>query len=87
MAGRLLERGAALGVLDAALHQARAGRGSAVLVTGEAGIGKTNVVRAFRTAVAGRATVLTGACDLLTPRALGPLRDAVAGTAGPLETP
>lgn len=55
-----------------------------MLVTGEAGIGKTSVVRAFVDEVAGR--VLVGACDdLLTPRALDPLRDAAAGTGGLLE--
>jgi hypothetical protein len=42
------------------------------------------VVRAFR-AAAGRVRVLAGACDdLVTQRAFGPLRDATAGTGGPL---
>jgi DNA-binding CsgD family transcriptional regulator/tetratricopeptide (TPR) repeat protein len=43
-------------------------------------------VHAFLTATAGRARVLAGACeDLLTPRALGPLRDAARSAAdGPL---
>ena len=59
---------------------------AAVLVLGEAGIGKTSLVHAFLTAAAGRARVLAGACeDLLTPRALGPLRDAARSAAdGPL---
>ena len=53
------------------------GIGSVVLVSGEAGIGKTSVVRAFRRRAGGRARMLTGACDdLLSPRTLGPLRDA-----------
>ena len=53
---------------------------------GEAGIGKTSLVHAFLAAAAGRARVLAGACeDLLTPRALGPLRDAArSATGGPL---
>ncbi|MGH3980128.1 MAG: AAA family ATPase [Pseudonocardiaceae bacterium] len=82
----LLERDAQLDALVAALADAMVGRSSAVLVTGEAGIGKTSVVRAFLATVGAGARVLSGACDdLLTPRTLGPLRDAVLGTGGPLE--
>ena len=82
----LLERVAPLGALRTALADAIAGRGSAVLVTGEEGIGKTSVVRAFLAAVDGGVRVLSGICDdLLTPRTLGPLRDAALGTGGPLE--
>ena len=82
----LLERQAELQMLDAAIERAATGRGSAVLVLGEAGIGKTSLVQTFLTASAGRARVLVGACeDLLTPRALGPLRDAARSAAsGPL---
>jgi AAA ATPase domain len=47
MTGRLLERDAELGLLQAGLRQAGRGRGSVVLVSGEAGIGKTSLVRAF----------------------------------------
>ena len=50
---------------------------------GEAGVGKSSLVHAFLAAAAGRARVLAGACeDLLTPRALGPLRDAARSAAG-----
>ena len=82
----LLERQAELHVLGTAVERAGAGRGSAVLVLGEAGIGKTSLVHAFLAATVGRARVLAGACeDLLTPRALGPLRDAARSAAnGPL---
>ena len=82
----LLERDAELGVLDAAVDAARDGVGSVVLLGGEAGIGKTSVVRAFRRRSGGTARILFGACDdLLTPRTLGPLRDAAHATgAGPL---
>jgi len=82
----LLERQAELQVLGTAVERARTGQGSAVLVLGEAGIGKSSLVHAFLTAAAGQARVLAGACeDLLTPRALGPLRDAARSTAdGPL---
>lgn len=81
----LLERHAELQMLGTAVQRASTGRGSAVLVLGEAGIGKTSLVHAFLTAAAGRARVLAGACeDLLTPRALGPLRDAARSAAGGL---
>jgi DNA-binding CsgD family transcriptional regulator/tetratricopeptide (TPR) repeat protein len=84
VATRLLERDTELRTLDAALGRAAEGAGAVVLVSGEAGIGKTSLVRAFtRSLRAGR--VLAGACDdLLTPRALGPLRDAVRHRRGPL---
>ena len=79
----LLERQAELETLSTAVERAGTGRGSAVLLLGEAGIGKTSLVRAFLSAAAGRARVLAGACeDLLTPRALGPLRDAARWAAG-----
>src|SRR5262245_6902551 len=64
----LLERDDALAQLDEAAIQG----GRVVIVAGEAGIGKTTLVRRF---AEGRA-VLWGACDDLTvPQPLGPLRD------------
>ena len=82
----LLERDATLTVLDGAVADAAAGRGSVALVSGEAGIGKTSLVRTFVVGSTGRARLLVAACDdLMAPRTLGPLRDA-AGTAGPLAT-
>jgi DNA-binding CsgD family transcriptional regulator/tetratricopeptide (TPR) repeat protein len=81
----LLERDTELEVLEAALRRAADGAGSVVLVAGEAGIGKTSLVRAFVRAHSDHVRVLRGSCDdLLTPRTLGPLRDAVRGRAGRL---
>jgi DNA-binding winged helix-turn-helix (wHTH) protein len=75
----ILEREAALRGLDDAVADAAAGRGRVVFVSGEAGIGKTSVVRAFLAAHAGL-RALVGTCDdLVTPLPLGPLRDAAAG--------
>ncbi len=80
----LLEREHTLAVLATAVADAAAGNGSVVLVTGEAGIGKTTPgprVRPRRR----RARILMSACDdLMASRALGPLRDAVLGP-GPVD--
>jgi DNA-binding winged helix-turn-helix (wHTH) protein len=72
----LLEREASLGAMAEALDRARGGHGGAtVLVAGDAGVGKTSLVKAFAAASTGT-SVLTGGCDdLMSPRALGPLRD------------
>ena len=79
----LRERGPVLEVLRGAVGAAASGRGAAALVTGEAGIGKTSVVRELRAGLDHGVRVLAGACDdLLSPRALGPLREAVSGSAG-----
>src|SRR6478735_10726303 len=81
----LLDRQAELAALEAAVAHAAEGQGSTVLVTGEPGIGKTSLVRTFLTEASNRVRVLAGGCeDLFTPRPLGPLRDAVRGTSGPL---
>ena len=86
MPGALLERDGPLAVLHAAVTDAAEGRGSVVLVSGEAGIGKTSVIRAFLAGADRGVRVLTGACeDLFSRRPLGPLRDAASSTGGPLE--
>ncbi len=66
--------------LEALVSAARNGQGRAVLVRGEAGIGKTSVVRAFTDLHTNDAHVLWGGCDdLLTPRPLGPVWDMSIG--------
>jgi DNA-binding CsgD family transcriptional regulator/tetratricopeptide (TPR) repeat protein len=56
-------RAAELAALDVALRHASAGQGGAVIVGGEAGIGKTHLVERFAgLAGAGGAVVLVGAC-------------------------
>ena len=76
MTAGLLERDAELRRLRETLRGAGQGRGSVVLVSGEAGIGKTVLVRRFAREAAAQARVLVGACDdLVTPRTLGPFRD------------
>ncbi len=78
----LLERDACLRDLEDAWQGVLAGEGRAVLIGGEAGIGKTALVEQFTRAALPAARVLWGACDpLFTPRPLGPLHDMVAAEA------
>jgi predicted ATPase len=80
---KLLERQAQLRDLQAALERAGQGRGTTVLVSGEAGIGKTWLLQAFAGRVADTARVFLGTCeDLLTPRTLGPFRDMAREAGG-----
>ncbi len=76
----LVERERPLHALAAALARARAGQGQVVLVTGEAGIGKSSLLRAFLSAAPQDCSVHLGGCEAyLTARALGPLHDIVPG--------
>jgi DNA-binding CsgD family transcriptional regulator len=81
----LWERDTELAALRAALAGAAAGEGSVAVVAGEAGIGKSSLLRAFLGGVPAGVRVLAGSCDdLLAARPLAPLREAVRGVAGPL---
>jgi len=72
----LVERGEQLRDLLRTFESARMGRGRTVLVSGEAGIGKTSLLQSFVTELGEQARVFVGACDdLSTPRTLGPFRD------------
>jgi DNA-binding CsgD family transcriptional regulator/tetratricopeptide (TPR) repeat protein len=76
-AGELLERAEALAALEVALARVSGGSGGRFLfVGGEAGVGKTVLLRGFCARHAGSTRVLWGACDALaTPRPLGPFLD------------
>jgi DNA-binding CsgD family transcriptional regulator/tetratricopeptide (TPR) repeat protein len=81
-AGHLLERDDALAALHGAHSEALAGRGRLVFVAGEAGVGKSALLHAFRDTVRRKCRTLEGACDpLFTPRPLAPFVD-VAGEIG-----
>ena len=85
--GLLLERAAELSTLADRLEAVeRGGRGQLLLVGGEAGVGKTALVRRFCDERRQSARVLWGACDpLFTPSPLGPLLEVAEGSGGELE--
>ncbi|HUL65303.1 MAG TPA: AAA family ATPase [Burkholderiaceae bacterium] len=80
---QLLEREAQLAQLTTLFEAAARGQGACALVLGEAGIGKTALVRRFAQTLPGAADVLWGGCEaLFTPRPLGPIVD-MAGALPP----
>jgi DNA-binding CsgD family transcriptional regulator/tetratricopeptide (TPR) repeat protein len=82
----LLERETDLAVLGSAFTAAERNEGSVVFVAGEAGIGKTQLVRAFARSHEEDARILWGGCDdLATPRTLGPLHDIALQVGGDLK--
>src|SRR3954470_6936950 len=83
--GGLLERDDQLAVLADATTSAGGGSGAVVLVHGEPGVGKSSLVRTYLQRLSADTRTFVGACDdLITPRALGPFRDAVRWRGGPL---
>ena len=81
MGPALLERSGELGALHGLV--AEMGRGGVAIVSGEAGVGKTALLRQFRGELPRRVTVLWGSCDpLFTPRPLGALLEPVAELGG-----
>ena len=89
VAAGLLERGNELGILESLLSEASdSSSGRVVLVSGEAGVGKSALLGRFCDGLGTRppsARVLWAACDpLFTPRPLGPLLDISRFTDGRL---
>jgi DNA-binding CsgD family transcriptional regulator/tetratricopeptide (TPR) repeat protein len=85
----LLERDELLDELRRETATAARGEGRLVVLEGEAGVGKTSVLRSVAARPGSGVRVLWGACDALaTPRPLGPLADMAArgatGTASSL---
>lgn len=72
----LLERDGLLTELGEHAASAAEGAGRLVFVGGEAGVGKTSLVRAFADSQASSSVLLSGACDPMSvPRPLGPVHD------------
>ncbi len=81
----ILERDAELSALADAVQAAASGDGSAVLINGEAGIGKSSLVNALRARLPAEGRMFVGYCDdLATPRTLGPFRDLVGSVGAEL---
>jgi len=81
----VLERDEQLQALQHAMQAAATGRGCLILLGGEAGVGKTTLLRRFA-ATLEVAQVVTGVCDPLpTPYPLGPLLDMAPGLGLPLQ--
>jgi DNA-binding CsgD family transcriptional regulator/tetratricopeptide (TPR) repeat protein len=73
---RLLERDESLAMLHGLRTAAAAGGGRLVFVEGEAGVGKTSLLRAFQSSLPRDVRALLGSCDpLSTPPPFGPLID------------
>lgn len=73
----LIERDKPLAALSALAAGVAGGRGHVALVSGEAGIGKSSLIRRLvSTLPAGWRTALGGCDALFTPRPLGPVEDA-----------
>ncbi|MGH2896188.1 MAG: ATP-binding protein, partial [Solirubrobacteraceae bacterium] len=82
---RVLERETELSALEEAVGESREGRGRLVLVGGEAGIGKTTLVRALRERVGDETDFFVAACESLSvPVPLGPVRE-LAEAAGDID--
>ncbi|MEU9166351.1 AAA family ATPase [Streptomyces sp. NPDC048420] len=81
----ILEREPELACMASAAREAADGAGSVVLVLGEAGIGKSSLVRALPEHLPDGTRVLVGECDdLATRRPLGPFRDLIGSVGGEL---
>jgi DNA-binding CsgD family transcriptional regulator/tetratricopeptide (TPR) repeat protein len=86
--GVLLERDAELSTLVTRLHAVeRTAHGQVLLVGGEAGVGKTSLLRRFCEGSTQAARILWGACEpLFAPRPLGPLLAVGEEVGGELQT-
>src|SRR5213592_1790626 len=81
---QLLERDDELGSLVAAFEAACAGRGSLILVGGEAGSGKSSLIRGLRECVGDRGAFVVVGCESLSvPLPLAPVRELAAAVGAP----
>lgn len=80
----LLERDQALGALMEYARDVHAGVGRCVVVSGEAGVGKTSLLERFRIEAPGLRWARGGCDGLFTPRPLGPLFEIAEQLGGDL---
>src|SRR3978361_350809 len=74
----LIERDSFLDLLQTKFETIAEGEGHCMFVSGEAGIGKTALVKAFCKRQPDGCTIYQGSCDaLFTPRPLAPLYDII----------
>lgn len=72
----LIERAEFLKVLHAKFESVTQTEGHCIFLSGEAGIGKTSLIKTFSKAINNRGKIYIGSCDaLFTPRPLAPLYD------------
>ncbi len=72
----LIERAGFLALLQTKFENVSGGEGHSIFVSGEAGIGKTSLIKAFCKELKNRCNIYQGTCDaLFTPRPLAPLYD------------
>lgn len=85
-ASDLLEREPALLCLQRLQQRASAGQGGMLLLTGEAGLGKSSVLRHWAHGLDAGSELWWGGCDdLFSPRPLGPLRDMALRLGSPAQ--
>jgi DNA-binding CsgD family transcriptional regulator/tetratricopeptide (TPR) repeat protein len=76
---KLLEREDYLNTMNSIFNGIAGSGGHTLFIAGEAGIGKTSLVREFTNQIEKKIRILSGGCDaLFTPRPLGPLFDISA---------
>jgi len=72
----LIERDGFLDILHSQFENISGSEGHCIFVTGEAGIGKTSLIKTFCKDVKSRCNIYQGSCDaLFTPRPLAPVYD------------
>lgn len=82
---RLIERDEQTAELQRTLRLVETGAGRIIVVIGDAGLGKTALLKHFRSRVERQASVLWGMCDdLYTPQALAPFYDIAFQLGGDL---
>jgi predicted ATPase/DNA-binding CsgD family transcriptional regulator len=74
----LIERDSFLSLMRTEFEKVSENEGHSILVSGEAGIGKTSLVKAFCKSLQKQYKIYQGTCDaLFTPRPLGPILDII----------